>query len=85
MLACIIYGLFLYKKCDLKNIIISKFLVNLICNAFINSLLTTIYFDFKHRGFLFFFTKGLTKNMLILPLEILIFYLVARSLETFNY
>lgn len=82
ILACVIYSFFLFKKdVKLKDMILAKLSVNMICNVLINSFLTFIYFNAKKRGLDFFIFSGLAKNLILLPFEIIIFYTIYRYLK----
>lgn len=77
MLACFLYSFFLYPKVNLKRIIMAKASVNILVNGLLNPLWTTFVVA-ASKGYLYYATKNLTKNLLLLPLEILIFYIIYK-------
>lgn len=82
ILACVLYSFFLFKKeVKIKDMILSKLSVSMICNVLMNSFLTFIYFNTKKRGLDFFLISGLAKNLILLPFEVAIFYTIYRYLK----
>lgn len=75
---CVIYHIFLHREVNLKNIIISKTLVNIFVNVGLNSLWSTMLYS---KGYIYYMTKSIVKNLAMLPIEILMFYTVYRLLR----
>lgn len=73
-----IYYLFFHKEINLKNIIFAKTLVNVLCNVLLGSLWLTILYS---KGFIYYFTTSLTKNLIMLPLEIFIMWVIYKGLK----
>lgn len=78
MVSMAIYSLCLYKKDALKNIILARTLVTLINNILLNSIWNTILLQ---KGFVYYIMLSIPKNLLMLPLEILIFIALYRLLK----
>ena len=83
MVGCFIYASFFYQqKITVLKIILAKTLVNVICNIGLNSLWNYMLFD---KAFIYFFTKSLIKNIILLPIEILFLYMFFKlMLKTLN-
>lgn len=79
IMASFLYSLFLYPKVNIKNIILAKTSVNLIVHCGLNSLWTLITYS-KGRTFIEILYVSITKNLILLPFEIIIFYLVYKLL-----
>ena len=75
---CVIYHIFLHKEINLKNIIISKTLVNIFVNIGLNSLWSSMLFS---KGYIYYFSKSVVKNLLMLPIEVMVFYTIYRLLK----
>ena len=75
---CVIYHIFLHKEINLKNIIISKTLVNIFVNIGLNSLWSSMLFS---KGYIYYFSKSVVKNLLMLPIEIIVFYTIYKLLK----
>ena len=75
---CVIYNIFLHKEINLKNIIISKTLVNIFVNIGLNSLWSSMLFS---KGYIYYFSKSVVKNLLMLPIEVMVFYTIYRLLK----
>lgn len=78
IISCLIYWLFLHKEVNLKNIIICKSIVNLIINVFLGSLWSAMLYS---KGYIYYASKSLIKNSLMLPIEIIIFYYVYKLVK----
>lgn len=79
MLGALIYSLFLYRtNISILRIFLSKLIVNLFVNAFLGALWLTITTD--GRTFLVWFTGGLIKNLICLPLEVYCLMLILQKL-----
>ena len=70
MVSMAIYSLCLYKKVNLKRIIIARTLVSIINNILLNSIWNTILLS---KGFIFYITASIPKNLILLPLEVILF------------
>ena len=82
MLTGMIFGIFLYRK-ELKvwRIIASKAIIN----VFINLLLNTYWLsDLLGKGFLVMLPGRIWKNILLLPLEVIIAYAVLKAVQNFR-
>ena len=75
---CVIYHIFLHKEINLKNIIISKTLVNIFVNIGLNSLWSSMLFS---KGYIYYFSKSVVKNLLMLPIEIIVFYTIYKLIK----
>ena len=64
-----IYSFFLKDKVDTKRIIIAKTLTNLISNVGLGSLWSAMLYS---KGYIFYLTTSLVKNIALLPFEIII-------------
>lgn len=70
MLAALIFSLFLYRtKITVFKIVISKLTINVIVNIGLGTLWSSIIFN---KGYYYFFVKSMVKNILILPIEIIL-------------
>ena len=77
-LSMAIYSFFLYKKVTIKNIIFARTSVSIINNILLNSIFNTILLS---KGFTYYILLSIPKNLILLPLEIILFIIVWRSLE----
>ncbi len=79
MLAPFIYGLFLYKRpLSLTRMLAAKLVVILVCNILLN----TYFLSFvTGNGYLAILPQRAIKNLVQWPVDSLLFYLVARTLE----
>ncbi len=78
MLTGLIYALFFYKtRITLMKIILAKSIVNIFINAILGSVWTTMLFS---NGFIYYVSASLTKNLILLPLEIIVLYLVFKAI-----
>ena len=79
MLAAFIYGMFLYKKpISLPRMLVAKFIVVVVCNMILGTyLLSTI----NGKGFIALLPGRVVKNLIQWPVDSLIFYMVAKTLE----
>lgn len=78
IISCSIYWLFLHKEVNLKNVVISKTLVNLGVNVLIGSLWSAMLYS---KGYIYYASKSLVKNLTMLPIEIIIFYSVYKLVK----
>ena len=78
VLSMVIYWIFLHKEVNLLNITLGKLCTNIFANILLNSLWSYILYS---KGFLYYVTKSLLKNLLMLPIEIIIFYLLYKFIK----
>ena len=78
----IIFGLILYKnKTGIIRIIISRLVTSLFISSIIDTYLIAMLYG---KVFTEFFTIRLTKNLILLPLEILAMYLSFKAINKIN-
>ncbi len=78
MLASFIYAIFLYDtQLSIQKIATSKLVVNLFVNALLGSYWSTVLYS---KGFVFYVTNSLVKNLILLPFEILALVFVFNAL-----
>ncbi len=79
VLGGMIYGFILYKQpISLKRIIIAKLIVTI----FINTLLNTYWLSLMlGKGFLILLSGRILKQIIMLPIETFVFYIVAKPVE----
>lgn len=77
-LCTLIYSLFLHNNVNLKNIVLARTTICLLNNIFLNSLWNTVLFA---NGFFYYLFLSIPKNLIMLPLEILIFVAIYRFLK----
>ena len=76
MLGSLTYALFFYRqKTDLLHIILCKLTVNYVVNVLVGSIWSAILYS---KGYIYYVTKSLVKNTLMLPFEIIALVLVFR-------
>lgn len=74
-LGAMIYSLFFYRKrITYKRIFFSKLIINLFCNAALGSLWNSILYGSRSYGA--YFALAFTKNILLLPLEVVVICLI---------
>ena len=76
-----IYHFFLYPHrhdLKLKHVILAKTFTNLIANIGLNSLWSSILYS---KGFIYYLSKSVVKNLIMLPIEIFIFYSLYKLLK----
>ena len=79
MLAAFIYGLFLYKKpLSLKRMLAAKLVVAVLCNILLGTLWLSMI---NGKGYLALLPARAVKNLIQWPVDSLIFFLVAKTLE----
>ena len=79
MLAAFIYGLFFYKKnLSLPRILTAKLVVIVLCNIVLGTYWLTLL---NGKGFLAILPARAIKNLIQWPVDSLIFFLVAKTLE----
>lgn len=77
-----IYSAFLNKEVSIRRIILAKTAVNVFVNIALNSVWSAILFS---KGYLYYLTASTFKNLIMLPLEILIFIAVYRLVQNSLY
>ncbi len=78
MVSMAIYSLCLFKKVTVKRIITARFLVSIINNILLNSIWNTVLLS---KGFVFYVTASIPKNLILLPFEIIIFIIFYRLIK----
>ena len=83
MVGAMIYALFFYRqKITIAKIFLAKMFVNVICNIMLNSFWNYILFD---KAFIYFFSKSVVKNLILLPVEAFLLFIIFRlMLSTLN-
>ena len=74
----LIYYIFLHKKVSILNVAISKTLVNILVNIGLGSLWNSMMYG---NGFLYYASISIVKNIVLLPFEIIAFYIIHKALE----
>lgn len=79
VLAGVLYGIFYYKKqITLPRVLVTKFVVMLVCNVILNTMcLANLYGD----GFLVLLPARAIKNLVMWPIDSVIFWMLAQALE----
>ncbi len=81
MLTCLIFAIFLYKReIKLWRIIAARTIINIGINSFLNALWLTMFLS-SPKGYWAYFTSHITKNLILLPFEILVLWLVLKALK----
>lgn len=79
MLAAFIYGMFLYKRpLSLKRMLAAKLIVAVLCNIILGTYWLSM---FTGKGYLVLLPTRAIKNLVQWPVDSLIFFLVAKTLE----
>lgn len=79
-LAGILYGCFFYRRSlSFKRVLIAEFVVALICNVLLGTLWLNIMYG---KAFFALLPLRAVKNLIMWPINSLLFYTVAKSLET---
>lgn len=82
MLAGVIYGVILYKRpVSLKRIIVANSIVTVFINLILNTYWLTILYG---NGFAALLPARAVKQMIMLPIEIILFYATAKLLSKAN-
>lgn len=82
-LAGFIYGIFFYRtKIKFCKLIAAKLIVNMVCNAFLGTLWYYIYMskDLVFEALITSFWIRFTKNIVLLPLEVMVIYTIFKQL-----
>ncbi len=79
MLAAFIYGMFLYKRpISFPRMLAAKFVVIIICNIILGTYWLSLL---NGKGFIAMLPGRIIKNLIQWPVDSLVFYLVATTLE----
>ena len=78
ILSMLIYWLFLNKEVKVVNIAAAKTIVNLLVNVLLGSLWNSILLS---KGFMYYVSTSIVKNLTLLPIEIIVFYLIYQALD----
>lgn len=80
VLAGVLYGMILYRKpINLLRVLAAKFTVLLICNVLLSTLWLSMMYG---KGFLILLPARALKNLVMWPIDSLLFYTVGKALET---
>ncbi len=72
------FGLFLYEqKSFILRVILSKFIINILFNTFLNAFWLTFLYS---KGYIIYLTEHFIKNILALPIEILLLIILLKLL-----
>lgn len=76
MFNCFIFAVFLYQtKITVTKLFLSRLIINVISNAFLGSLWSSMLFS---KGFEYYFSISIVKNLVLLPLEVFLLYAVFK-------
>lgn len=79
ILAGVLYGCMYYKKrITLARVLAAKFIVMLICNVILNTLCLSVLYG---QGFLVLLPARALKNLIMWPIDSMIFFTVTKFLE----
>lgn len=79
MLAGILYGCMYYKKpITFVRVLIAKFIVMLVCNVILNTICLSFLYG---EGFFVLVGPRMIKNLIMWPIDSIIFYVITRALE----
>lgn len=77
----VVYGLFFYRmRLSVLRIAVCKFTVNLLINVGLGCLWSSMLYG---KGFLYFAATSSVKNLILLPIEIVMLFVVMRALTPF--
>lgn len=80
VLGGVLYGVLLYKKpLTVKRVFAAKFVVALICNVGFNTLWLSMLYG---KSFTFFLPVRALKNLIMWPIDSMLFYTVTMALES---
>ncbi|MFV0598825.1 MAG: hypothetical protein ACK5M0_03775, partial [Bacteroidales bacterium] len=81
MLGSLIFALFLYQtQLSIVKIASARLIINLGVNTLLGSLWSTILFS---KGFIYYASTSLIKNLILLPIEVFILVLLFQALMPF--
>ena len=79
ILAGVLYGIFYYKKqITLPRVLAAKFIVMFVCNVILNTMCLA---DLYGNGFLVLLPARAVKNLIMWPIDSVIFWMLAQALE----
>lgn len=79
MVGGLLYGFFLYKKpLTLRRILITELIVSMVCNVLMSTLWLSMLYG---KGFMVLLPMRALKNLLMWPINAMIFYTVAKTVE----
>ena len=78
VLGLIIYRFYLQHGVDVYTVLFSKATVNLFVNVFIGSIWRAMLYS---KGYWYYFINSLWKNIVMLPVEVALFYIVYKTLK----
>lgn len=79
ILAGILYGCMYYKKkLTLPRVLVTKFIVMLVCNVILNTLCLSVLYG---EGFVILLPARVIKNLVMWPIDSVVFYMTAKTLE----
>ncbi|ADL04741.1 folate family ECF transporter S component [Lacrimispora saccharolytica] len=80
VLSGIMYGCMYYRKpVTLRRVLVSKFLVMLVCNVILNTMCLSVLYG---KGFMVLLPARVFKNLVMWPIDSMIFYTMAKALDT---
>jgi len=78
-LAGLLYGLFFYKRpLNFWRVLAAELVVMVICNLLVNTYALSLLYG---KGFMALLPGRITKNIIMLPIKTILFYLVMKPLE----
>ena len=79
MLGSLFYALFLYRRrLSVARVFLCKLTINVLVNILLGSLWSAVLYG---KGYLYYVTKSVVKNTVLLPAEVLILLLVLRTMN----
>ena len=78
VLGIVIYYVFLHKKVSIINVVVAKAIVNIFINVGLGSLWNMMMYS---KAFIYYAGVSIVKNLILLPIEIIIFYIIYKALE----
>lgn len=79
MLTCLVFAIFFYRQeVKLWRIIAARIVINIGINSFLNALWLKMMFS---KGYLVYFTGHITKNLMLLPFEIVLLWLILKAMQ----
>lgn len=79
MVAGLLYGWFLYKRpISLKRVLAAELVVSIVCNMLMSTLWLSMLYG---KGFMVLLPMRAVKNLIMWPINSMIFYTVAKTME----
>ncbi len=79
VIAGVLYGCFLYRRpLSLRRVLLAELVVSVVCNMLLGTLWLTMMYD---KGFLALLPARVLKNLIMWPINSLIFYSMAWAME----